>query len=120
MFSLQIDKFTLDRDNDLFYGLKVAGSSLGIVTEFLYKIYEQAGGTFLIKSNSVLKLPNAESKICIEPDPIFIPVSVRGPEDLLKFRRLRQEKKYEVALNRAYVLRAIRPSVQTRVREEGG
>ena len=53
----------------------------------------------------------------IEPDPIFIPVSVRGPEDLLKFKRLRQEKKYEVALNRAYVFRAIRPSVQTRVRE---
>ena len=46
-------------------------------------------------------------------------MSVQGPEDLLKFGRLRQEKKYEVALNRAYVLRAIRPSVQTRVREEG-
>ena len=46
-------------------------------------------------------------------------MSVQGPEDLLKFERLRQEKKYEVALNRAYILRAIRPSVQTRVREEG-
>ena len=46
-------------------------------------------------------------------------MSVQGPEDLLKFGRLRQEKKYEVALNRAYVLRAIRPSVQTRVRKEG-
>ena len=45
-FFLQIDKFTLDNDNDLFYGLKVAGTSLGIVTEFLYKIYEEAGGTF--------------------------------------------------------------------------
>ena len=44
-FFLQIDKFTLDNDNDLFYGLKVAGTSLGIVTEFLYKIYEEAGGT---------------------------------------------------------------------------
>ena len=32
-------------------------------------------------------------------------MSVQGPEDLLKFGRLRQEKKYEVALNRAYVLR---------------
>ena len=39
----QIDKVTLDEDNDLFYGLKVAGTSLGIVTEFLYKIYEEAG-----------------------------------------------------------------------------
>ena len=53
--------------------------------------------------------------VYIEPDPIFIPVSVRGPKDLLKFKRLRQEQKYEVALNRAYILRAIRPSVQTRV-----
>ena len=35
---------TLDEDSDLFYGLKVAGTSLGIVTEFLYKIYEEAGG----------------------------------------------------------------------------
>ena len=33
----------MDEDNDLFYGLKVAGTSLGFVTEFLYKIYEEAG-----------------------------------------------------------------------------
>ena len=53
-----------------------------------------------------------------EPDPIFIPVSVRGPNDLIKFERLRREKKYEVALNRAYFFRAIRPSFQTRVLRE--
>ena len=43
-FFPQIDKLALDHDNDLFYGLKVAGTSLGIVTEFLYKIHEEAGG----------------------------------------------------------------------------
>ena len=53
----------------------------------------------------------------IEPDPIFIPVVVRRPMDLLKLERLRAEKKYEVALNRVYILRAVRPSVQTRVSE---
>ena len=42
---------------------------------------------------------------------------MRGPNDLIKFERLRREKKYEVALNRAYFFRAIRPSFQTRVRE---
>ena len=106
---------TLDEDNDLFYGLKVAGTSLGIVTEFLYKIYEEAGWA---KMNHDLDFMLTVK--CTEPDPIFIPVSVRGPNDLIKFERLRQEKKYEVALNRAYFFRAIRPSFQTRVREKGG
>ena len=105
---------TLNEDNDLFYGLKVAGTSLGIVTEFLYKIYEEAGGA---KINHGLDLMLTVK--CTEPDPIFIPVSVRGPDDLIKFERLRREMKYEVALNRAYFFRAIRPSFQTRVRQGG-
>ena len=78
----EVETVPFEHDNDLFYGLKIAGTSLGIVTEFLYKIFEEP-----------------------EPTPVYVPVTVRNSEDLMKFRNLREEGNYEVALNRLYNLR---------------
>ena len=40
---MQIDVIKTEEDTDLLYGLRAAGTSYGIVTEFLYKIYEEPG-----------------------------------------------------------------------------
>ena len=40
---MQIDVIRTGEENDLHYGLKAAGTSFGVVTEFLYKIYEEPG-----------------------------------------------------------------------------
>jgi hypothetical protein len=38
-----LEQIPLTDANDLFFALKVAGGSYGIVTEFLYKMYEKPG-----------------------------------------------------------------------------
>ena len=100
---MQIETLPLEYDNDLFYGLKVAGTSLGIVTEFLYKIFEEPG-RHCRSITSVNQLMHCHLHSS-EPTPVYIPVTVRNSDDLMRFRNLREEGKYEVALNRLYNLR---------------
>ncbi len=65
----------LNEDNDLFFGLKGAGSSFGIATEFLYTVYKE---------------PETLS--------VFLLLNIKDHRDILKLRRLVDEGRYAVSI----------------------
>jgi hypothetical protein len=46
-----------------------------------------------------------------EPRPVFVPVIIRNLVDMEKLERLRSEDEYEVALNRVYFMKPLRPTL---------
>ncbi|XP_059083235.1 uncharacterized protein LOC131880586 [Tigriopus californicus] len=71
----------LEPKNDLFFALKGAGSSFGIVTNFLYQIYDEP-----------------------ETQPVLVPIFFRGPSDLEKLKRLNANGLFDVSIFRLYHL----------------
>ncbi len=77
---------------DLFFGLRMAGTSFGITTEILYKVYRKP-----------------------DPVPLVLPVVAKTPEVIDKLAKITAEGRYQLVINRAFSMKMIRPSVVTAV-----
>lgn len=83
--------FQLRHDFGLFEAMKGAGSSFGIVTEFLYRIY-----------------PRPETL------PIISLIYIEGPEDLRKLEKAAQDGRFHVSWFIPYAFRDLALSVSTK------